>query len=190
MLTPDKRDHFRLVDHILVRYRHVPTAVLKSESPEAFFDTGPGFTLRKELYRLDVEAREQLRDLSRRDRDMGAFLGNLNQRVELLAKGMLADDVEPDDFEAPAKISRGGISFLTDELLTRGSPLALKLVFRSSLLAFAAFAEVRHCRLAEDGEQYVVGTRFIDLDPATDALVERYIIHRQAEDRRARLRGS
>lgn len=187
MLTPDKRDHYRLEDHVRVRYRHVSVSQL-ADDPGELFKHSESFPILKQLYRLDLESREMLRAIDAKNRELANFLGNLNQRVELLATAMRASDGEPGGFDSPARISEGGISFVGDKLIATGSHLALRLHFRDSLLALAAFAEVRHCRLAEDGERYVVGTRFVSLPPGDRELIQRYIVHRQAEERRARLR--
>ena len=189
MLTPDKRDHYRLADHIQVKYRHVSRQDTLAGSPERFFKGSSIFPILKELYRLDLEARETLRGMSKTDKETADFLANLNQRVVLLGQAMRVAEGEPTQFDAPARISQGGISFIGDELIPAGSLLALRLSFRDSLIALAAYAEVRHCRLAEDGERYVVGARFESLDTGDEKLIQRYIIHRQAADRRSRLRS-
>ncbi|MDZ7686594.1 MAG: PilZ domain-containing protein [Gammaproteobacteria bacterium] len=192
MLTPDKRAHYRLADHIQVRYKHVSQDETKNDDAAGFFSTGEStgetLSILKELYRLDLEARETVRRMLANDRDMANFLGNLNRRVTLLGQAMRASEGDAASFDAPVRLSEGGISFLADELLDTGAHLALKLSFRDSLLALATFAEVRHCRLADDGECYVIGTRFVSLGPSDQELIQRYIIHRQAEERRARLR--
>jgi len=190
MLTPDKRDHYRLDDEVAVTWRPVTRIEVESTRARDHFETGPSFPLLKELYKLDLEARELLREMAPANKDLGNFLGNLNRRVELLARAMVAAEGERNSFDTPVRLSQGGISFLTDELLATGTCLALKLVFRESILGLTLFAEVRHCRLAEDSERYVVGTRFVRLDPGEEELIQRHIIHRQAEERRARLRGT
>ena len=187
MLTPDKRDHYRLSDNVRVRYRLVSKTRV-ADDPGEFFKRSETFPILKQLYRLDLEAREMLREIDSKNRDMASFLANLNRRLELMGQAMRLGEGEPMDFESPVRISQGGISFIADELLSAGTYLALKLSFRDSLLALATFAEVRHCRLAEDGERYVVGTKFVSLPAADEELIQRYIIHRQAEERRARLR--
>ncbi len=185
MLTPDKRDHYRLADHIHVRYRLVSGADLDTD-PAGYFSTAGAIETVKELYRLDLEAKDSLRKIALKDKALGDFLANLNRQVKLLGQTALLHEGEPTSFNSPAMISQGGISFVGEELLPRGSYLAIRLLFRDSLLALMAFAEVRHCRLAEQAERYIIGTRFIDLPHEDEQLIQRYIIHRQAEDRRKR----
>lgn len=188
MLTPDKRDHYRLADHIDVKFRHVSRSQT-ADDPNLLFRSGETFPVLKELYRLDLESREMLRQIDSKNRDMANFLGNLNRRMELMGQALRMHDGDSVEFESPARISQGGVSFIGEDLIATGSTLALKLSFRDSLLALAAFAEVRHCRLAEDGERYVIGTRFVSLPPQDEQLIARYIIHRQAEERRAMMRS-
>ena len=142
----------------------------------------------RDLYLLDLEAGEILRTIDANDRNLASFLHNLNKRVELLGRTVAATETAISPSVQTTRISEGGISFVTNELLPVESTLALKLLFKQHLLGLTCFGSVKHCRLVEDGEAYVTGINFIDLDAQSQKLLSRHIIRRQSEERRARLR--
>lgn len=186
----DKRDHYRLDDNIQVTYQVVSQTDVDTTPPESHFGDGRAFLLLKDLYRLDLESREILREVSDENHRLGDFLGNLNQRFERLAKAVLADAIDAGpDLEWQARISEGGISFIAPELLPAGTTLALRMLFHPGLLGLAAFGKVRHCRLIADREDYVVGVEFTRCDPDSRQLIQRHILHRQAQARRERIRA-
>ena len=186
----DKRDHYRLDDTIQVSYRIVAPAATASSSPESHFELDNSFLMARDLYRLELESREILREVSAQNPGLGSFLNNLNQRIDRITRAVLGDEAPATPAaEWQARISEGGISFIVAELLPPGTCLALKMQFQPSLLGLVAFGEVRHCRLIADREDYIAGVQFTALDPDSRQLVQRHILHRQSEARRERIRA-
>lgn len=184
----DKRDHYRIDDDIQVTWKVVRQSAVQDTNAVAYFETSASFPLLRDLYQLDLEASDMLRVINEGNRQLGAFLHNLSHRIELLSRAVLVNDIGEDPAAQAARLSIGGISFVTDELLSPGTTLALKLVFRSRVFGFTCFGEVRHSRLIEARDGYIVGVRFLDLEEGIRNLIQRHILHRQAEERRERLR--
>ncbi|MFT4712344.1 MAG: hypothetical protein ACJAVI_002126 [Candidatus Azotimanducaceae bacterium] len=195
----DKRDYYRLNDQVQVSYQIVSSADVKTHAPDAFFDLPLGFHITREIYELELEARELLRGITDNNRQLGSFLHNLNKKIELLAhavaSGNLAsDNLVADKQEAVSRddsntiISEGGLSFHSKELINKGEFLALKLVLHPSLVGITSFAEVRHCRIEEQESTYQVGVQFLNLSLNSQRLVSRHILRRQSDERRNRLR--
>ncbi|HKI75514.1 MAG TPA: PilZ domain-containing protein [Pseudomonadales bacterium] len=188
MAYVDKRDHYRIEDDIQVGWKVVHAGEVDAGRPIEHFETSPLFPLLTELYQLNLEAEDILREVTAQNRQLGGFLHNLDRRVALLARAIVTSEAGTSSLASPARISEGGISFITGQLLPTGTHLAMKLMFSSRLLGIACFGEVRHSRLVESRDDYLVGARFVNLDDATRTLIQRHVLHRQAEERRARLR--
>ncbi|MCB1644401.1 MAG: PilZ domain-containing protein [Pseudomonadales bacterium] len=188
MDVTDQREFYRLPDNISVDYRLIPPSALLNSSPSDHFELPDSFHWLREVYELEMEATELLRGIADKQRMLGAFLHNLNRRMEILSRSAMARDSGIPEVNQETYISEGGLSFLNGELVREDSRLALQLVFHPSLLGLTCFAEVRDCRLSEDGGQYRVGVRFLDLDMTSQRLISRHIIRRQSEERRKRLR--
>lgn len=187
----DKRDHYRIRDEIHVTHETVTGGHMQSIRPEENFTLSSAFLASREFYELELDALDILREVNENNRQLGSFLHNLNRRMSLLARSLLADEVNSEDTAClDSEISEGGIAFLTGQFLTPGTNLALKLLFTPSYLGLTCYAQVRHCRLTDDGEAYRVGTQFMHLDEPSRRLISRHIIRQQSEERRQRLRQS
>lgn len=182
----DKRDFYRLPDSILVEYQFVPDKELASARPEDFFTSSPNFHLLKDIYELQLESKELLRGIQQDNRQLGRFLSNLDARVELISRSLVANSTRDYSLEdCDAEISEGGLSFISRQHLAKGQHLALRMLFQPSFLGLVCFAEVKHCQLT--GHDYRIGVEFKNIDLATQRILSRHIIAKQAEARRARL---
>lgn len=187
MQSIDRRDYFRLLDEISVDYKVIAPQFVQDSNPADAFELPPGFHLLRDLYRLDLEAQEIVRQVNDSDRNIGGFLHNLNSRLELLANILTASQMSGNT-PSTCTISQGGVSFTSAEILPVDALVSLKLVFASTHLALTCFAMVRYSRL--EGEGYRIGTQFINPDTTLEELITRYIVHKQAEERRQRLQQS
>lgn len=190
MHPPDKRDYYRITDDIEVAYRSIRRSEIENTDPGDHFDLGPTFNLLPELYELDLQISEAIRHLNQAEKPLGSVLHKLNRRVALLGRAVIGDQFAETEMPSPARISEGGISFVTDELMHVGTQLAMRLLFKPSMLGIVCFGEVRHCRLVDHGDAYIAGVRFTRIDATSQRLISRHIIHLQAEERRERLRRS
>jgi len=151
MDSADKREFFRLNDKIHIAYQLVTKIDLEQGQAADFFTSDPNFHLLRDIYELEMESVEILRTLTDSNRQLGSFLHNLNQRIELLALGLRNINEEDDaSVNIETQISEGGISFLAEELINNGELMALKLLFQPSMVGLTCFAKVRYCRLVEE----------------------------------------
>ncbi|HJP49508.1 MAG TPA: PilZ domain-containing protein [Pseudomonadales bacterium] len=191
MDSADKREFFRLNDKIHIAYQLVTKIDLEQGQAADFFTSDPNFHLLRDIYELEMESVEILRTLTDSNRQLGSFLHNLNQRIELLALGLRNINEEDDaSVNIETQISEGGISFLADELINNGELMALKLLFQPSMVGLTCFAKVRYCRLVEEDNKYKIGAQFVNPDYTTQKLLSRHIIRKQSEERRKRLHES
>lgn len=183
----EQRDYHRLDDNVLVEYKRVAQSDVESAGdPAAHFELPEGFDRLKLLYLLEQEARELVREIDKQQRELGKFLGNLNKRLDILSEFLGATNT--DNAVETHNLSQGGVAFASQEYLETGQWLAVKVTFEPAHLAVVCHGIVRHCRLSHDGEAYLVGVGFGFLKHADEQLINRYILQRQSEARRQRLR--
>ncbi len=185
MRAIERRAYLRISDQAQIDYRIVSEKEVKDGDLKAILGLSQTFSLRKQLYRLELEARELRREISDMDRKLGSFLRNLNQRLELIATVVSATDAIDSDANV-IELSPAGLSFVADRLYPADTLMAIKLEFQDTSLGIASFASVRYCLLSDD-DSYRIGLQFTSIDIATEALLERHISALQAEARRKRL---
>jgi hypothetical protein len=184
----DQRDYYRISDSVYIEYKIVPKEHVFAARRELPFETSPRFTLLRDLYEVELESNQLLRSLTDSDRKLGAFLGTINRRLEMMAKILSAEELPTHrDPAERVTVSEGGISFRTDQLLPAGTYVCLKLLFHPSLLGLIVYGEVKYCRLIDEGTDYMMGIHFVQMDSLGEQLLSRHIIRLQAEDRRRRL---
>ncbi len=187
MRSIERRSYLRLNDAAAVTYQAVSEEQFKQQSVESVLGLDANFSLRKQLFKLELDARELQRELSERDRKLGSYIHNLNQRMEVMTAAVVnLDQSEPANL---LDISPAGASFLSNEAFPADDLLAVKISFHNVSLGIACFAMVRYS-LIDDRAGYRLGIQFISADVTTENLIERHISAIQAEERRKRLHGA
>lgn len=183
----DQRDYYRIRDSVYIEYKIVPKEQVFGAQRQPPYEVSARFTLLRDMYELELESGQLLRSLTDADRKLGAFLGTLNRRLEMMARILSAEELPRR--QSPAEnvtVSEGGISFQVDELLPADTYLGLKLQFHPSLLGLTLYGKVTYCR-PDAGAHHMAGVQFLQMDSFTEQLISRHIIRLQAEERRKRL---
>lgn len=183
----DQRDYYRIRDSVYIEYKIVPKEQVFGAQRQPPYEVSARFTLLRDMYELELESGQLLRSLTDADRKLGAFLGTLNRRLEMMARILSAEELPRR--QSPAEnvtVSEGGISFQVDELLPADTYLGLKLQFHPSLLGLTLYGKVTYCR-PDAGAHYMAGVQFLQMDSFTEQLISRHIIRLQAEERRKML---
>ncbi|MBY8972521.1 PilZ domain-containing protein [Pseudomonas sp. P867] len=176
----ERREYYRIDDMIALQISTLsgPDAASK----EVLLDDSPLFNLLSELHLSEFEAQHLLRQISEKDRSLAAFLKVQNKRLDLLsqvmARGLLAEVGAPQ----PVILSEGGIDFRHPTPLAPDTHLAVKLVLMPQALGLLLRARVTHCD--PRGEGFEVGTEFESMTDAQRQLLARYILQKQAQERR------
>ena len=185
----DNRDYFRLSDKIDAQYKLISPDQVSSEKADQHFADAAELSVFKELYALDMENQEILRELDSQNHLLGKFLANISQRVDLISQKVILNDYWDANALSPNIIdmSEGGASFKDHQYLADGTQLALRLIFTEAMLGIFCYAQVRNCQKEEDSEAYRTGVEFIGLNPMDRKIVARHILRQQSEARRHQL---
>ncbi|MFH0024782.1 PilZ domain-containing protein [Pseudomonas fluorescens] len=176
----DRREVYRLEDMIALEIR--PLSAPEAAGQEVLQDASPLFNLLSELHLSEFESQHLLRQISERDRAIAAFLKSQNKRIDLLSQVVALTVLGHIGEPQPVIISEGGIDFQYPTPIATGAHLSVKLVLMPQALGLLLRARVTHCDPKGDG--YDVGTEFEHLTDAQRQLLARYILQKQAQERR------
>jgi len=187
----ERRRYFRIDDDIVLSYQRV--AADQVPSHHAFGDAEPDvFSLASHLELLSAESATLLRRIERDDPTLGDYLRFLEQKIDLIAHALLANEEE---FRLqPAQrvnLSAAGLSFWCGDNLATGTVLELKLILPPTLIGIRAYGRVVYCRYrGSEAPAYQVGVDFIELRDQDRDLLIRHIIKKQSQQLREHRQGT
>ncbi|MFJ4547312.1 PilZ domain-containing protein, partial [Pseudomonas sp. NPDC088885] len=159
-----------------------PLSAPEAAGQEVLQDASPLFNLLSELHLSEFESQHLLRQISERDRAIAAFLKSQNKRIDLLSQVVALTVLGQIGEPQPVIISEGGIDFQHPTPIAAGAHLSVKLVLMPQALGLLLRARVTHCD--PKGNGFDVGTEFEHLTDAQRQLLARYILQKQAQERR------
>ncbi|MCS3835971.1 hypothetical protein HNR03_000551 [Pseudomonas sp. JAI111] len=176
----DRREYYRIEDMIALEIR--PLSAPEAAGQEVLQDASPLFNLLSELHLSEFESQHLLRQISERDRNLAAFLKSQNKRIDLLSQVIAITVLGQIGEPQPVIISEGGVEFQHPTPIAVDARLSVKLVLMPQALGLLLRARVTHCD--RKGESYEVGTEFEYPTDAQRQLLARYILQKQAQERR------
>lgn len=177
----DRREYYRIEDTIALEIR--PLSALEAAGQEVLQDASPLFNLLSELHLSEFESQHLLRQISERDRNIANYLKVMNKRIDLLSQVVAHTVLGKFGEPQPVVLSEGGIEFEHHLAYPAGSHLAIKLLLMPQALGLLLRAKVTHCEPESFGT-FEIGTEFEALTDAQRQLLARYILQRQAHERR------
>lgn len=197
----ERREYYRIQDMLALEFQLLPKEQLVTDSPTMPFTLDARFQILHALYELDHESSTTLHQIGDEDRQLGAYLRTINRKIELIAMAMFATP----NSEAPSPthnvtLSETGLSFRHAQPLEIDSHLALKLVLFPSYFGLLLFGRVVQCAAlappASSAEQsdeqtpplFTIGVEFTHIQENERQLLARYILRKQAQQRREQLR--
>jgi len=187
MRAIERRSYLRIIDEAYIEDLVISEEKARQHSAESLLGVDRIFSLRKQLYKMELEARELQREISNVDRTLGSFLHNLNQRMEFLTE--LVTDSQSDQPDNLIDLSPGGVSYLSATPYPANDLVAIKVSLSNESLGFACLGRIRY-GLLDENDQYRIGVQFLSTDSTIEALISRHIAARQAKERRKRLHKS
>lgn len=176
----ERREYYRIDDMIALQIKSLSAP--DAASKEVLLDDSPLFNLLSELHLSEFEAQHLLRQINEKDRSLAAFLKVQNKRLDLLSQVMARGLLNEVGAPQPVILSEGGIDFQHPAPLAPDTHLAVKLVLMPQALGLLLRARVTHC--APKGDGFEVGTEFESMTDAQRQLLARYILQKQAQERR------
>lgn len=176
-----RREYYRIEDSVALEIH--PIAASGPVDEHAHRETSTLFDLLSELHVAEFESQHLLRQLDDRDRTTNSFMRAMSKRIDLL--GQLLAQTLLGKLGAPQKvlISEGGLQFESHEPFPVGSLLSVKMVLMPQASGMLLRANVIRCQALTIGD-FELDTEWVDLSDAQRQLLARYILQRQAAQRR------
>ncbi|MDK8464162.1 PilZ domain-containing protein [Marinobacter sp. SS13-12] len=180
-IPSDRRDCFRISDHIGLEIRKLGSDDANKENP---FNGSHLESLRSEFRRLDQDVRAQLATLAERDRLLTSLIKSLNGKLDTLARIMAFEQnpLQPEDWQ-DVTLSEGGLSFhtATNSFVT-DERLALRMTLPPELFQPVGIARV--ISVEPDGSGGArVHTEFTDIQDGDRQQIARHVMRWQIRQR-------
>ncbi|PWK42415.1 PilZ domain-containing protein [Pseudomonas sp. B21-040] len=176
----DRREYYRIEDTIALEIRTLSAP--EAAGLEVLQDASPLFNLLSELHLSEFESQHLLRQISERERNLAAFLKSQNKRIDLLSQVIAITVLGQIGEPQPVIISEGGIDFQHPTPISVGAHLSVKMVLMPQALGLLLRARVTHCD--RKAGAFDIGTEFERPTDAQRQLLARYILQKQAQERR------
>ncbi|MFF7708335.1 PilZ domain-containing protein [Pseudomonas sp. NPDC007930] len=184
MLTTDdaeRREYYRINDRIALEITPLQAGFTDDET---FLETGQSlFGLLCELHLSDFESQHLLRQVGEGNRALSAFLRTQNKRIELLTQVMAQSILGSIGQPQPVVLSEAGLEFHGASAMPPGSVLNVKMALMPQALGVMLRARVVRCDATAEGP-FDIGVEFIDATDAQRQLLARYVLQKQAAERR------
>ncbi|MGI4840228.1 MAG: PilZ domain-containing protein [Janthinobacterium lividum] len=177
----DRREYYRISDHIALEI--TPLAETDAMGAEVLQDASPLFNLLSELHLSEFESQHLLRQLGDSDRTLGNFLRAQNKRIDLLSQVVAHTLLGEIGETVPVIISEGGLECQMPQSYPVGSLVSVKIVLMPQALGLLLRARVTRADAVSLGH-YELGLEFDGMTDAQRQLLARYILQKQAAERR------
>lgn len=189
----ERRDFYRIVDHIMLEYRLLPESEYTNSGgpPTDPYDTHyqvtPQFKILSEIRQIEADSRHHLHAISEQDRHISAYLRAINHKIECLTSIIThAAEETPLTPTHRVSLSEAGISVEVPDHLTRDSLLHIHVTLFPSYYRFAAIAKTIHCDATpeQNNAVYSLGLHFESMLESDRQMLARHILQKQSQDRR------
>lgn len=178
-MTQEKRSFFRITDDLILDYRQVDAFTADNQKSDSIFPESAALTLFAEFRRLDTDSAQLLTGIGETNRALADYLAILNRKVELLTQQVMASQHQ-NTMVKPTRvnISEGGIAFISEKSLYKGSFLALRLLFLPSFMGVTTFARVIRCDESSE-KTYQIAAKFYHIGSTQQQILSRQIMQQQ-----------
>lgn len=180
-ISSDRRDFFRISDHIGLEIRTLGPGEINRENP---FNDNHIESLRSEFRRLDQDVRAQLANLAERDRLLTSLIKSLNGKLDTLARIMAFEQnpLQPGDWQ-DVTLSEGGLSFHNStNRFAAGDQLAMRMTLPPELFQPVTTARVIDIAPDQNGGS-TVHTEFTDIHDNDRQQIARHVMRWQIRQR-------
>jgi hypothetical protein len=176
----ERREYYRIEDRIALEI--TPLSGAGNAPPEE----SPLFSLLSELHLSEFESQHLLRQLGEANRGLSGFLKAQNKRIDLLSQVLAHMLMGSLSQPQPVVISEAGLDFQHPTRYAPGTHLDLKMAFPPQALGMMLRARVVHCDTLANGN-FAIGVEFEGSTDAQRQLLARYVLQKQAMERRQAL---
>ena len=182
-----QREYFWVRCQAVVNIERI-AALDEEEALSAFTaGDGDGFSLATRFAASARDTEQLLRRIEEASPDVAQYLSALDQKIELLAKLMLSQDVAP---EATAlrsvELSATGVGLVCQHKHPAGALVRLRMVLLPNYYGVEVLGRVVRSEAMDTGATYDIGVRFERVRKAERELIIQHVLERQSAELRDR----
>ena len=186
-LETDRRDFFRLEDEVHLVKLPIEKHMLSDDPYAPQFNLPKQAILISQLQAIDNDAQPLLTQISDSNRALGNYLRALDQKIECLAKHLVADFDEKLLQKETVDLSEGGVSYYQEQPAELGNFIHLTLMLFPSYVTIATIGEIKSCEMEDDlNSRYRLGVEFTVLLEQDRKRLTRHIRRKQSLELRER----
>lgn len=183
-MTNERRNYFRMTQRVAMEIKPLDPARATDPSAPLADDGTQRFRLLSELEAMHAESQSLLASLTRRDPELSRYLRLMDRKIRLIAEACVDHDEVPlPDDETEVNLSAGGLSFISQRALERGSYFAVRLLLlpeRAGLLL-----KSRVVRASPKDDHWLIQCEFLHISESDRAVITRHLL--QVEQRKRAL---
>lgn len=185
----ERREHFRINDTLFMQYRAIDQATAE-ELSQNIVNPQPDASNHQQVQLHSLQAAFTLLtdQINHHDRDIARALRLLDEKINILNRGLQNRHDDVDIKSTEVNLSGGGLSFLSPDLLDIKSPLSLQIELRSSGVIIDAIANVISCKKNQPQNKkkpYFLRLAFTKMNEIDRNSLMKHILFRQAEGLRS-----
>ncbi len=185
----ERREHFRINDTLYLQYKaidHATAEQLGQDLVTPLLDENNQQQV--QLHALQTAFTLLTDQINHRDRDIARALRLLNEKINILSRGLQNRHDNMNIKSTDVNLSGGGLAFLCAEPLDVKSALSIQIELRSSGVIIDTIANVISCKKSypeNTKTPYFLRLAFTKMNEADRNLLIKHILFRQAETLRA-----
>jgi hypothetical protein len=179
----ERRQHFRIEDHIYFEYKIMEPGCCYSEKiicDDLMGEDGRRYLETTEYFHsLDYELAELTKDLAMREPAIAHYLNLLNAKIDYLVRNLTLSEKM---HLKKVNIGLGGMSFKSNDKIKEQTCLKIVIFTKPKMTPIVINALVVYCKYLNQGS-YRVATQFEGLTYEQEQLLSQHIIHTQVQCR-------
>lgn len=179
----EKRNYFRINQDVLFDYQTVDAYTANNDEAQDQFDDALPVQLFSAFRQIDKQNQDIARSLAENQRPVLDYLNGLNRKIDLLARELVGQNAGDRHNKTKINLSEGGLAFLADKPLYKGTFIALRLVFLPSYTGVILFAQVIRCEPTKSDNHHIAA-KFHRISETQQQVLAKTILDTQLADKR------
>ncbi len=179
----DRRRYFRIDDHIMLKYRVIPSNEVQSVSERLRAPLPNAFSLSSDFAELKQESTILQRSIESSSPAISKYMGILDKKLDMIAKVLLIQNMGSDEqLWRKVNLGAGGMSFESHVDIPAASMLEIKMGLLPSHAGLITVGKVIRCQKKSDGiSGYYVALCFLHVRDSDRELLVQHVLWRQAQ---------
>ncbi|THB64674.1 MAG: PilZ domain-containing protein [Gammaproteobacteria bacterium] len=178
----EKRRYFRIDDHIMLKYRVIPSNEVQAVSDRLRAPLPNAFSLSSDFAELKQESALLQRSVENSSPAVAQYISMLDKKLDMIAKVLLVQNMGADEhLWRKVNLGAGGMAFDSHVEIPVSSVLEVKMGLLPSHAGLITIGKVIRCQKRREGSGYNVAICFLHVRDSDRELLVQHVLWRQAQ---------